>query len=163
MTIMPRAFGAVVTVLRHMVEAATALLFASFTVLIVVQVFYRYVLNDSIFWAEEFSRLAFFGVLMLTMPMVCDRKAHIVMDLLEEMLKPRPKRVLERVNAALMIVFFSLFAWYGAELAGKSWFMMTSATHISMAYIYFLVPLASVLSIVFVINNLLKDSGVKHG
>ncbi|QAA94667.1 TRAP transporter small permease [Pollutimonas thiosulfatoxidans] len=145
--------GKIVNVLRHMVEGATAVLFVSFSVLIVVQVIFRYALNDSIFWAEEFSRLAFFGVLMLTMPIICDRKAHIVMDLLEAMLPPRRRRKLEKVNAVIMIVFFAIFAWTGVELVLQSQFMMTSATNLPMAYVYALVPIGALLSIVFVINN----------
>lgn len=148
-----RAFGTIVSVLRHAVHVATALLFVGFSALILVQVFFRYALNDSIFWAEEISRLAFFGVLMLTMPMVCDRKAHIVMDLLETALAPKWRRKLEKLNAVIMIAFFAIFAWTGIELVQQSQFMMTSTTNISMAYIYALVPISAILSIVFVINN----------
>lgn len=157
-----KVIGAVVGGLRHAVEGVTALLFASFSVIIIVQVFYRYVLNDSIFWAEEFSRLAFFGVLMLSMPMVCDRKAHIVMDLLESLLKDRPRQILEWINAVLTLVFMALFGWYGAQLAAESQYMTTTATDISMAYVYALVPLAALLSAVFIIDNLCRSGDPKH-
>lgn len=148
-----RALRTTVSVLRHAVHVATALLFVGFSALILIQVFFRYALNDSIFWAEEISRLAFFGVLMLTMPMVCDRKAHIVMDLLETALAPKWRSKLEKLNAVIMIAFFAIFAWTGIELVQQSQFMMTSTTNISMAYIYALVPISAILSIVFVINN----------
>ncbi|MGB6103827.1 MAG: TRAP transporter small permease [Pusillimonas sp.] len=146
-------FSKTVSLLRHAVHAATAILFVGFSSLILIQVFFRYALNDSIFWAEEVSRLAFFGVLMLTMPMVCDRKAHIVMDLLEAMLAPRWRCKLEKLNALIMIAFFAIFAWTGMELVQQSQFMMTSTTNFSMAYVYALVPISALLSIVFVVNN----------
>jgi TRAP-type C4-dicarboxylate transport system permease small subunit len=42
--------------LRAVLTALSVALLASYFVLVLLQVFYRYVLNDSLYWAEELVR-----------------------------------------------------------------------------------------------------------
>ena len=67
---------------------AAALLTA--TVLIaLLQVFCRYVLNDSLSWPEEMAKFAFVWFVFLGAAMVTRRSRHIVIDLVPRSLGPR--------------------------------------------------------------------------
>ena len=103
-----RAF---VGLLRTAIEALTALLFASFVVIVIVQVFCRYVLNDSLVWSEEITRFALYWMTMLTMALAADRRGHIVMDILETALGPIGRRRLLWVNAILSTVVLGLLTF----------------------------------------------------
>ena len=69
-----RPAGVFVARLRATLTALSVALLAGYFVLVLAQVFFRYVLNESLFWAEEVVRglllisivvLAFFGVMLL--------------------------------------------------------------------------------------------------
>ena len=66
--------------LRRVVEAAAVLLFASYCCIILLQVFYRYVLNDSLVWSEEAVRFEQFWLIMLASGLCAQRRAHIRLE-----------------------------------------------------------------------------------
>lgn len=134
------------------------MLFTAYTIVVVTQVYFRYVLNDSLFWAEEFSRLAFFATIMMSLPMVCARNAHIVMDLLESSIRETSvaRQILRTVNGMFTIAFFAILCYYGFELAGRSRTMQTSTLGISMHDVYLLMPISSIICIEVVVAQLLE-------
>ena len=75
------------------VEIAAAAMMTATVVIALVQVFCRYVLNDSLIWPEEMARFAFVWFVFLGAAMVTRRSGHIVIDLLPRALGPRALRV----------------------------------------------------------------------
>ena len=152
-----RAF---VGLLRTAIEALTALLFASFVVIVIVQVFCRYVLNDSLVWSEEITRFALYWMTMLTMALAADRRGHIVMDILETALGPIGRRRLLWVNAILSTVFLGLLTFYGLRLINQSWETMTAITDIPMSLVYMATPIGCLPAIILTIDAALRDEPV---
>ena len=68
-------------------------LLASYFVLVLLQVFFRYVLNESLFWAEELVRGAMLWGIMLSSALVAASRGHIRVEVLELMLPPAGRRV----------------------------------------------------------------------
>jgi TRAP-type transport system small permease protein len=66
--------------LRRLVEGLSVLLFASYCTIILLQVFYRYVLNDSLVWSEEAVRFQQFWLIMLATGLCAQRRAHIRLE-----------------------------------------------------------------------------------
>lgn len=136
----------------------TVLLFTAYTVVVVTQVYFRYVLNDSLFWAEEFSRLAFFATIMMSLPVVSSRNAHIVMDLLESNIPDRSiyKHLIRTLNQVLIIVFFVLLFYFGLQLAEQGLMMQTSTLGISMKLIYLLMPISATICIQVLVDQIIQ-------
>lgn len=142
--------------LRLSVEMATALIFVSFVIVIAAQVFWRYALNDSIFWAEEYVRFALYWMTMLSVAIAADRKAHIVMDLLHASLGDEAKRLLDWVNAAVSVAFLAVLSYYGAKLVGLSWETISPVTETSMSWVYLATSVGSLSAIIFTIDALVR-------
>jgi len=92
-----------------------------------LQVFFRYVLNDSLGWSEELGRallvwLTFFGA-----GAACKRKGHIGVDFFVRRLAPAPRRVTAALALLVSICFFLIMIVYGLEF---SWFIRHQATTI---------------------------------
>ena len=85
--------------------------------LVLLQVFYRYVLNESLFWAEELVRGAMLWGVMLSSALVAASRGHIRIEVLELMLPPaRPaRRRLARQRADL--AFSLILLWAGIQLS----------------------------------------------
>lgn len=143
--------------LRKVTEALTALLFVSFVILIVVQVFCRYVLNDSLLWIEETVRFALYWMTMLTIALAADRRGHIVMDILETALGPIGQRRLLWINSIFSCIFLALLGGYGVRLIGRSWLTMTPITDIPMSLVYMATPIGCLAAIIFTIDAAIRN------
>ena len=64
------------TVIGYVVTSAMAVLSA----VLILQVFFRYVMNDSLEWGNDVPRLAFIMVVVLSIPLAFRFNAHVGMD-----------------------------------------------------------------------------------
>jgi TRAP-type transport system small permease protein len=138
-----------VVIVRRIVEAVTVLGVASYSILICLQVFYRYGLNSSLTWSEELVQFILFWTVMLGSAIATDRGAHIILNPLEDHLSPRGRRI-RALSAELgTIVFCCVLAYYGFALAYRTRFMTSSAADIPMSYVYAAMPVGALLIIFF--------------
>ena len=98
---------------------SVALLFFYFC-LVLLQVFFRYVLNESLFWAEEFVRGAMLWGVMLSSALVAAGRAHIRIEVLELMLGPAGRRIVMVLIDILTLAFLLTLLWAGIELVDRT-------------------------------------------
>ena len=102
-------------------KALSAALLATYFVLVLLQVFFRYVLNESLFWAEELVRgLMVWGV-MISSALVAGSRGHIRVEVLELILPPSGRKVVMWIADALTIAFSVLLLCAAIELMSRSW------------------------------------------
>jgi TRAP-type C4-dicarboxylate transport system permease small subunit len=154
----PLAQSAPVVVLRHVVEAVTALGVAGFAVLICLQVFFRYALNSSLTWSEEVVQFMLLWVVMLGSAAATDRGAHIVLNPLDDRVGPRGRLRLARVAHLGTIAFCACLAWYGWQLMLRASRMTSPAADIPMAWVYAAMPVGSVLIILFALVHMIDGT-----
>ncbi len=87
--------------LRASLTAVSVALLAVYFVVVLLQVFFRYVLNESLFWAEELVRGLMLWGIMLSSALVAASRGHIRVEVLELMLPPtgRARRCVARQRA----------------------------------------------------------------
>lgn len=95
------------------------------------QVFFRYVLNDSIDWAEEISRLCFVWTMFLAIPLGLKQGAHIGLELLVARLPLRARGGLFRLMSALAAVMSALVAWEAWKMSVDTWDEMIPSINLS--------------------------------
>ncbi|MGY6633036.1 MAG: TRAP transporter small permease [Alkalilacustris sp.] len=108
---------AVDTVSRWSIIAAMAVMTAT----VVAQVFFRYVLNDSIDAADEVSRLAFVWSILLAIPHGLKTGAHVGIDLLVGRLGRGARSAIFRMTSAAGIVLLLVVAWQALGMAQRVW------------------------------------------
>ena len=117
-------------------KALSAALLASYFVLVLLQVFFRYVLNESLFWAEELVRgLMVWGV-MISSALVAGSRGHIRVEVLELMLPPAGRRVVLWIADALTIAFSVLLFWAAIELMNRTWLQQSPLLEIPKWSVY---------------------------
>jgi TRAP-type C4-dicarboxylate transport system permease small subunit len=117
-------------------KALSAALLASYFVLVLLQVFFRYVLNESLFWAEELVRgLLVWGV-MVSAALVAGSRGHIRVEVLELMLPPAGRQVVRWIADALTITFSLLLLWAAIELMTRSWFQQSPLLEVPKWTVY---------------------------
>lgn len=91
------------------------------TVVVVVQVFFRYIMNDSVRWGWDIPRLCFIWVMVLSIPLGIRYNAHVGIDMVVSRFGPGTRRAVRLFNAFFMLVLAVATAWYGAKLAHDTW------------------------------------------
>src|SRR5260221_10133482 len=91
-------------------------LMAFYFALVLTQVFFRYVLNESLFWSEEVVRYSLVWSTLLGAAVVAHQRAHIRIEILELLLPPTAKRVVHFLSDALTLSFNIILLVTGIEL-----------------------------------------------
>ena len=121
------------------------------------QVFWRYVLNDSLIWPEEVSRYAFIWVSCLGMSVGARRGDLIAIDVLWA---GRPKRVrlfISIVARVLTIPLLIVFAWEAWVLINVVAGQRAAATNVPVWWVYLALPISSVFALSFMLETLARD------
>ncbi|HBM60146.1 TRAP transporter small permease [Salipiger marinus] len=91
-----------------------------------LQFFTRYVLNDSLGWTEEIARYLLIGVTFAGSVMAARKNCHIAVEFLYRWV-PRPlRRVMQTVIDLITTGFFAALAGLSVQLAGRTGQMMVS-------------------------------------
>ena len=92
-----------------------AALLAAFAVMS-VQIFLRYVLNDSLIWSEEAARYLLIAIAFLGCATGCRKACHIRIDVIDLVLPPRSRRTLSLAVDAIVLFYVAYVAWLAIEI-----------------------------------------------
>jgi|SoiMethySBSTD1v2_1073268.scaffolds.fasta_scaffold32364_4 C4-dicarboxylate transporter DctM subunit len=129
------------------VEAIAAALLLSTVIIALIQVFCRYVLNNSLSWPEEMAKFAFVWFVFLGAAMVTRRSRHIVIDLLPRSLGPDMQRIHALAVRVISTCVATFLLIYGADLVAKSTFT-SPALQWPYTYLYLAIPISAAISLI---------------
>lgn len=129
---------------------AVAMLVVYFS-LVLLQIFFRFVLNESLFWAEELVRgLMVWGVMMASV-LVGRARGHIRVEGIELLLGGRGRRVLFQLCDAVCIAFCMLLAVACVQLMDRVWHQMSPMLEIPKWTVYLAVAVGPALEALIVL------------
>ena len=102
--------------IRRFVEAVLILLTLSFFIVVLAAVFYRYVLNDSLVWTEEYVRFSLFWVILLGASLVSRDDHHLRIEVIHRYVPRAASRVISGFAHFASIVFCAILFWQAYEL-----------------------------------------------
>ncbi|WP_269582864.1 TRAP transporter small permease [Roseibium sp. Sym1] len=117
------------------IDAPGIVVFWMLAVVVFLQFFTRYVLNDSLAWTEEVARYLLILVCFLGSITATRRGSHITLEFLLRLLPARMAKVLAVLAQAITLSFFGAMTWIGVELTQKTRQKMISLP-IPKAWIY---------------------------
>lgn len=126
----------VVRALQGSTQALAVAMLAVYFVLVLLQIFFRFVLNESLFWAEELIRgLMVWGVMMASV-LVGRTRSHIRVEGVELLVGERARRVLFQVCDAISIAFCVLLVIASAMLMDRVWHQMSPMLEVPKWTVY---------------------------
>ena len=134
------------------------------TVVATAAVFCRYVLNDSIIWAEEVCRFSFVWVSLLSCGYAVNNSGHLIVDVLtpfEDKLPSFITKGLEVIVTAIWLGFCIFFAIQGWTKAFETT-QISSALEIPMTFIYLAIPVGCIIMGVRIIQKCYWDLAGKR-
>ena len=130
----------------------------SMTVLILVQVFFRYVVDHSISWSEEAARYMMIWMGSLGAVVALRQGRHIGVRVLVERLPDQSynKFIVPLVQLVIGVFLVILF-WQGVGLSLANYDQLSPALEIPMLFPYAAVPIGALLMIISIVADILED------
>ncbi len=102
------------------VDAPGILMFWLLAIIVFLQFFTRYVLNNSLSWTEETARYFLILVCFLGSVSAMRRGSHIMIEFFIRALPPWLGKAMAVVSALITVVFLAAMTWIGVELTQKT-------------------------------------------
>jgi len=148
--------------LRKIVKTAVSVLFLAMVSVVFAGVIARYVLNNSIIWAEEFSRYTCNWVIMLACAQAVGSNSHLAVDLIYRVIPNKFVKAYQAIVDICILAFFLFMVFQSFKLVTSVGSQISAAMRISMRYVYFGMPVGFTLMFIFGVERLIKDLRGMH-
>jgi TRAP-type transport system small permease protein len=142
--------------LQKLTAWVCVLLAAQMTVVVLVGVFWRYVLNDALAWAEELARYTMIWMSWLGGGLALRRGGHLAAEFAIDRLPPGARRMIILAGQVLALGFLLIVLWYGVALTRNVALQTTSALRVSMQFPYSAMPVGALLMIYHLVVLMLR-------
>lgn len=142
--------------LKRVLEAIVVVLVLSFFVVVLAAVWYRYVLNDSLVWTEEFVRFSLFWTVLLGAALVSYENGHLRIDAIHNYL-PESVSHIFRIFAHLMSILFCCILFVTALQLFWRTTGTSPALRFPMRWVYAAMIFGSACIVVMTVRALLTD------
>lgn len=130
----------------RVIEAAAVLTLLGCCGLAIMQVFFRYVLNNSLSWPEEVARLGFVWLVFLGMAIAIHRDAHLRIDVIDKLSTPLGAALPVALRAVFVATACAALAHHGMDLVWRS-MSFTPALMMPIKWLYLAVPAGAMLGL----------------
>jgi TRAP-type C4-dicarboxylate transport system permease small subunit len=146
-------------IINRLTEYFIAAMMAAMTVVISLQIYTRYVMNDSLTWTEEVARYLMVWICFLGSAMALKYGEHISVGFIQERFPPRVRRAVGLTIGLVVIAFFAVGTWEGLLMTLQVREQQAPATWISMAWAYSCIPIGCFLMLFHTVVSLLQFGG----
>lgn len=136
-------------------EIITAICFVSLVIVVILSIFYRYILNTSLVWSDEFLRISLFWCVMLAAAQLSDTDGHFRIRLFHKFISLYLETILITLAEIISFFFWLTLLWLGLELTLASW-GRTPVLQISQKSIYLAICVSSFFAIIFTSRRLME-------
>jgi TRAP-type C4-dicarboxylate transport system permease small subunit len=133
------------------------LLLVLMSVIVVVQVFSRYLFNYSFVWAEELVRYLMIWMVMIGAARVQAMGEHIRIDFFPMLAGPRGRRLMDTVFRLCTLSFLIIIFVKGIKIASFNRLFESSGLRISMLWPTLAIPIGAFLIILYTLKGLVQD------
>lgn len=124
------------------------LLAAVMVLTVLVGVFFRYVLRNSLSWSEELARYLMIWAALLSISIGIKDKEHVGIQLIIRNIPIKYARILNFLVNVIILIFLSVLSYKGMFIAIKAIPQLSLGLGISMFWALLSIPVAGVLAII---------------
>ena len=143
--------------LMRLLKYLSFTLLVTLVLLLLVNVFMRYILRTPIEWTEEAGQLLLIWLTFIGAAMAAGERRHMAMDALQRALSPVYRRYGEIIIGILIIGCLAIIIYYGWNMTTFNARRLSESLRISYALFYAAIPTGAVLYIIFEIAYLLHN------
>ena len=122
-------------------------------------VFYRYILNDSIYWSNEVARYLMVYIVFLGATMAHRHRAHIRIDLMLNRFSSVNKRRVEQLISLLFLGFWIMILSGSVQLFPMFMLQKTATLDLPFAVPFAALPISAIIWILYSVDDLFHTFG----
>ncbi|MBB6448629.1 TRAP-type C4-dicarboxylate transport system permease small subunit [Geomicrobium halophilum] len=141
---------------KHLEEYILVFLSALATVVVLYNVFMRFVMNDSSSWAEELARFSFIWLILVGISYGVKTQRHISVDALLMAFKAKGKVIINIIANVLFLIFAITMVYFGYDVASTTLDrgQVTPGLQIPMGVVYLAAPVGMFLTSIRLIQHI---------
>jgi TRAP-type C4-dicarboxylate transport system permease small subunit len=156
----------VVLVVDKAVSAAACVAAAVMTLVVIAEVFARYVLSSSMAFSNELARVMFIWTIFLGLPLALSRGRHVGIAILDRILPPAGVQGSIRAGALASLLVLSVVFYKSIELAIRNWDQTLNTMPVTAGVYYLPIPIGIGVTIIYLAlmailasRQFIEDSG----
>ncbi len=127
------------------VNGVAVALFSAMVAVTTIGVFFRYVLNSALPWAEEADRYLFIWLSFVGASITMRHKAHIAVDILVRSFEPGLRKWVALLAQAGVVGFLVVLFWASWPVIEVTSHTQATATGIPISWVYLAAPVGCIL------------------
>ncbi len=127
------------------------------TLIVFLQVIYRYILVEPLHWSEEMARYLFVWLSLLGAALAFQKRGHFGFEVLVQRFSPRKRRVLGVAIHLLAGFLLSVLLVQGILLVEKTSSQESPAMGMAMGWAYACIPVGAALMLFHLLVIMIKD------
>ena len=145
------------SVLARVEAGALILLVSAVTFIVFLQVIYRYVLIQPLYWSEELARYLFIWLSILGAVLGLQKRGHFGLDIFYRMVPDKERGFLQLLIYLLMGAVSLVILIHGVKLVQATFLQKSPAMGISMGWAYACLPVGAGLMAIHLMVMIAKD------
>lgn len=117
-------------------------LLALMVFMILAQVVFRYVLNDSLTWTEELSKFAMVWIACLVSPWAYREHLNVSIEMFHDALPALPKRIAEIIITILIMLISGIFFVQSISFVAAGMTITAASVQVKLWFFYLCMPFA---------------------
>ena len=118
------------------------------TITVAVQVFFRYVLNHSLFWSEELARYLLVWLTFLGSSAAYYRKAHPGIDFIYEKIPVSLQKIATLSVHMAAFILFGVMIYFGSQFAYFVRLQITPALYLPKWIVFSIIPISGAILLI---------------
>ncbi|MCM3568479.1 TRAP transporter small permease [Neobacillus mesonae] len=147
----------VLSTLNRFILSLSGILLGIMTFLVIIQVFFRYVLEKPLTGSEELARFTMIWLVMIGSTVVLRNKSHIAVEFFVELFPTVIQKGARIITYLLIFVFAIILMVDGYQLAMTSMSQISPATRIPNGYIAMSIPVSGFISALYMLESLFQE------
>lgn len=151
---------------NKIVGVLVGLMLAFMSLLVIAQVFFRFVIKTPLHWSEELSRYLMIYVVFLGAALVLRKQRMIAIEFVSETISESMRKVLKTVILLIVIGFSLILLVQGIDILDRVSGQTSAGLGVKMSYSYAAIPMGAALLIMNAVATILeffvkKEEGVQ--
>lgn len=133
------------------------LVLGSMALIVAGNVFFRFVLNASLYWGDELAQILLVWLTFLGAALAVKERSHYVLNFLMDRLSGNLRKICWAVQQIMVLLAITTLLYYSAIVSYQIRLWVMPATEISRVFVYAACPLGCLLMLYYTIVDL-KES-----
>lgn len=144
---------------EHLEEVLIGIFSLIMVVVIALQIFMRYVMDNSLSWSEELARYCFIWLVYLGISLAVKKGRHMSVEILLVVLKGKAKIILNIISNLLFLSFALFAVFYGYEISVKllTWGQSSPALNLPVGLVYLATPVGMGLTAIRLLQQIIDQ------